>query len=81
MFHPTHFLVSRSRKTPVQLIPSEQGFKVITEVESLRGSEPAFEMRPKHGFFCKGVPIVGYSLEPIELDIHSASQAKTTVSA
>lgn len=65
MFHPTHFLVSRSRQTPVQIVPSEHGFKVLTEQEWQRGSEPAFEMRTKQGFFCQGIPVVGYSLQPI----------------
>ncbi|GAB4377055.1 MAG: hypothetical protein Kow00121_25450 [Elainellaceae cyanobacterium] len=65
MFNPTHFLVSRSRKTPVQLVPSNQGFKVLTEPEWQRGSEAAFEIRARQGFFCQGVPVVGYSLQPI----------------
>lgn len=65
MFHPTHFLVSRSRQIPVQIVPSQHGFKVLTEQEWRRGSEPAFEMRTKQGFFCQGVPVVGYSLQPI----------------
>lgn len=65
MFHPTHVLVSRSRQTPVQLVPSQQGFKVLTEPEWQRGQEPAFELRSKQGFFCQGIPVVGYRLEPI----------------
>lgn len=74
MFNPTHLLVSRTRKTPVQLLPSEHGFKILTEPEWQRDREPAFEMRPKQGFFCQGMPVVGYSLQPIEL-------AHTTVEA
>jgi hypothetical protein len=66
MFQPTHLLVSRTRQTPVQLIPSEQGFKIITEPEWQRGSEPAFEIRSKQGFFCQGISVVGYSLQPIQ---------------
>lgn len=73
MFQPTHMLISRSQKTPVQLLPSEQGFKVLTEPEWQRHSEPAFEMRSKQGFFCKGIPVVGYRLEPIALDVQPAS--------
>jgi hypothetical protein len=66
MFIPTHLLVTRAKKTPVQLIPCEQGFKIVTEIEAQRGSEPLFEMRNKLGFFCQGISVVGYSLEPIE---------------
>jgi hypothetical protein len=68
MFTPTHLLVSRSRQTPVQLIPAEKGFKILTEPEWQRGSEPAFEIRPKQGFFCQGMSVVGYSLQPINVD-------------
>ncbi len=68
MFQPTHFLVSRSRKTPVQLVPAANGFKVLTEAEWQRGSEPAFEMRPKQGFFCQGVSVVGFSLQPLDVE-------------
>jgi hypothetical protein len=66
MFTPTHLLVTRSKKTPVQLIPYEQGFKVLTEIEFQRGSEPLFELRNKLGFFCQGIAVVGYALEPME---------------
>lgn len=74
MFQPTHILVTRSRQTPVQLVPSEKGFKVLTEPEWQRGSEPAFEMRPKQGFFCQGIPVVGYSLQPIEVTEKTATE-------
>jgi hypothetical protein len=66
MFTPSHLLVTRSKKTPVQLIPSEQGFKILTEIEYDRGTEPIFEMRTKLGFFCQGIAVVGYTLEPID---------------
>jgi hypothetical protein len=66
MFSPSHLLVTRSKKTPVQLIPSELGFKILTEIEYDRGTEPLFEMRTKLGFFCQGIAVVGYALEPIE---------------
>ena len=79
MFYPTHLLVSRSRQTPVQLIPAEQGFKIITEPEWQRGSEPAFEMRPKQGFFCQGIPVVGYCLQPIELVESTVNQPTEAV--
>ncbi len=74
MFQPTHLLVSRTRQTPVQIIPAEHGFKIITESEWQRGSEPAFEIRSKQGFFCQGISVVGYSLQPIEI----AAQAEVT---
>jgi hypothetical protein len=66
MFTPTHLLVTRTKKTPVQLIPSGQGFKILTEIEAQRGTEPIFEMRNKLGFFCQDIAVVGYALEPIE---------------
>ncbi|MBF2075747.1 MAG: hypothetical protein IGS50_18590 [Synechococcales cyanobacterium C42_A2020_086] len=77
MFNPTHLLVSRSRQTPVQLVAFEKGFKIVTEAEWHRGSEPAFEMRPKQGFFCRGVPVVGYSLQPMH--VASEQPAPTAV--
>ena len=68
MFNPTHVLVSRSRQTPVQLISSESGYKLLTEPEWEQGREPAFEMRPRQGFFCQGISVVGFKLEPIALE-------------
>lgn len=76
MFSPTHFLISRSRKTPVQLIPSANGFKVLTEPEWQQGKEPAFEIRARQGFFCQGVPVVGYNLQPIQVDAATASASE-----
>ncbi|MBI4780629.1 MAG: hypothetical protein HY785_04835 [Oscillatoriophycideae cyanobacterium NC_groundwater_1537_Pr4_S-0.65um_50_18] len=78
MFNPTHVLVTRSRKTPVQLVASEKGFKVLTEVEWLRGSEPAFEMRSRQGFFCHGTPVVGFSLQPIAIDAVPTAKPSAT---
>lgn len=66
MFQPTHLLVSRSRQTPVQIAASSQGYALYTEQEWLQGRNPAFEMRSKLGIFCQGVPVVGYSLQPLE---------------
>jgi len=79
-FNPTHYLVSRSRKTPVQLVPSTHGFKILTEFESQQEREPAFELRTRQGFFCQGVSIVGYSLQPIQVDVSIAavSEEQTT---
>ncbi|MGG6294304.1 hypothetical protein ACQ4M4_07775 [Leptolyngbya sp. AN02str] len=65
MFQPTHWLVSRSQKTPIQLIPGEAGFRLLTEIEANKGAEPAFEIRPRLGIFCRNVPITSYSLQPI----------------
>lgn len=68
MFNPTHLLVSRSRQTPVQLIACENGCKLLTEPEFQKGSEPAFEFRPRQGFFCQGISVVGFRLQPIAVD-------------
>ncbi|WAL60102.1 hypothetical protein [Thermocoleostomius sinensis] len=77
MFTPTHFLVSRSRKTPVQLIPSASGFKILTEPEWQQGKEPAFEIRSRQGFFCQGVSVVGYRLEPIAVAVTPTHTTET----
>ncbi len=76
MFQPTHYLVSRSKKIPVQLVSSASGFKILTEPEWQRGAEPAFEMRPRQGLFCQGIPVVGYSLQPIDVEIVSAPEGQ-----
>jgi hypothetical protein len=81
MFTPTHLLVTRSKKTPVQLIPYEQGFKVLTEIEFQRGSEPLFELRNKLGFFCQGIAVVGYALEPMEAIAPTAEETATPETA
>ena len=73
MFQPTHLLISRSRKTPVQLVPSNAGFKVLTEQEWQQNNEPAFELRAHLGFFCRGIPVVGFSLQPIDLEVPGSS--------
>ncbi|MFQ3615775.1 MAG: hypothetical protein SNJ57_04630 [Cyanobacteriota bacterium] len=75
MFQPTHLLVSRSRKTPVQLVPSASGLMLLTEAEFNAGTEAAFEMRPRLGIFCKGVPLVGYSLQPMPASVPAAPSA------
>jgi hypothetical protein len=80
MFTPTHFLVSRSRKTPVQLVPSASGFKILTEPEWQQGKEPAFEIRTRQGFFCQGVLVVGYNLEPIAVEASPTAEASTEAS-
>lgn len=81
MFAPSHQLVSRSRKTPVQLIPNGKGFYLATELEQQSGLEPAFEIRPKLGIFCKGTAIVGYRLEPLTAEVgHSKVSPASTSS-
>lgn len=77
-FNPSHVLVSRNRKTPVQLLPAAKGFKVLTELEWQAGQEPAFEMHPRQGFFCKGIPVVGFKLQPLDAEAAQASSTATT---
>jgi hypothetical protein len=67
MFNPTHQLVSRSKQIPVQLVPNSKGLFLLTEAEWQQQRDPAFEMRPQRGLFCQGIPVVGYSLQPIDV--------------
>lgn len=76
MFQPTHLLVSRAKKVPVQLVSAGNSLQLLTEPEWQRGSAPAFEFRPKLGFFCHGVQVVGYNLEPIAV---APATAESTV--
>ena len=69
MFRPTHLLVSRSQSTPVKLIKGTKGFFLVTETEWQEQRQPAFEIRPQRGFFCKGIPLLGYSLQPLETQV------------
>jgi hypothetical protein len=80
MFHPTHMLVVRSHKTPVQLGTGSTGISILTEKEWQQGSQPAFEFRPKQGIFCRGVLVVGYKLEPIQVE-QSLEQSLEQLSA
>jgi hypothetical protein len=84
VFQPTHLLVSRTRRVPVQLIKQQQSLQLLTEPEWQSGAEPAFEFQTKRGFFCKGIAIVGYSLQPIVADTAetkpAASKSKEAVS-
>jgi hypothetical protein len=79
MFRPTHVLVSRSRQTPVQLIPGTRGYHLQTEQEWQNGCAPAFEMNAKLGFFCKGIPVVGYRLQPVATVFEECSAASNEV--
>jgi hypothetical protein len=64
-FNPTHVLVSRTKETPVQLVAGPQGYWLYTEAETQRDAPPAFEMRPKLGFYCRGQQVVGFRLQPL----------------
>ncbi len=64
-FQPTHYLVSRTRHIPVQLLTTPQGAQLLTEVEWQQGLSPAFSMHPKRGFFCHDIQVIGFRLEPI----------------
>jgi hypothetical protein len=81
MFNPTHVLVSRSRQTPVQLLPGPKGYRLQTEPEWRSGRTPAFEMGSKSGFFCGGIPVVGYSLQPITAVRDEALSGMTAATA
>ncbi len=75
MFKATHLLVSRSQSTPVQLVKSTEGFFLVTEIEWQRQSKPVFEIRQGDRFFCNGLPILRYSLQPLDSE---TSQNKST---
>ncbi len=81
MFQPTHLLVSRSRQTPVQLVQSPKGFLLVTEPEWQQNRRPAFEIYPQRGFFCGGIPVVGYSLQPLETQVSQATPVPAATSA
>jgi hypothetical protein len=81
MFQPTHLLISRSRPTPVQLVKSPQGFFLVTEPEWQQHRQPAFEMLPQRGFFCQGIPVLGYSLQPLDIQLSLTASASAVTSA
>ena len=81
MFNPTHLLVSRSKQTPVQLVRSSRGFALVTETEWRRHCQPTFELHPKRGIFCKGVQVVGYSLQPLKIQESSTVSAPVAIGA
>lgn len=76
MFNPTHVLVSRARRTPVQLVPKANGFDIVTEMEWQKKRQPAFEVRPKQGIFCQGTSVIGYHLEPIAVEAEAKAEVK-----
>ena len=77
-FQPTHTLVSRSRRLPVQLVPGRERHWVVTEQDWRKGGEPAFQLHPKLGFFCRGIQVLGYRLEPLESEAESSSSPGET---
>ncbi|MBD1918833.1 MULTISPECIES: hypothetical protein [Cyanophyceae] len=74
-FTPTHVLISRTKETPVQLVAGPQGYWLYTEAEAQKGTTPAFEVRPKLGFYCRGHQVVGFSLQPLEARATAHSEA------
>ncbi len=75
MFQPTHHLVSKTRRIPVQLITNPQGASLLTEDEWRKGSPAAFSIHPKRGFFCHDIQVLGFSLEPIAPADKQATEA------
>lgn len=73
MFRPTHLLVSRSKQIAVHLVSSRKGFFLVTESEWHQNRKPAFEMHPQRGFFCQGIPVLGYSLQPLAIEASKAT--------
>ncbi len=76
-FQPTHLLISRAKQVPVQLVSGTTGFQILTESEWAHQRQAAFVFHPKLGFSCHGVPVVGYSLQPITADFET--RTPTTV--
>lgn len=66
-FNPTHHLVSHARRIPVRVISKAGRSQIFTEAEWGKTSDPAFEVHPKLGVFCRGIQVVGHQLEPIAL--------------
>ncbi|HEY9887283.1 MAG TPA: hypothetical protein V6D02_02720 [Candidatus Obscuribacterales bacterium] len=66
MFQPTHWLVSRSRKVPVVVQPQGEKSLLFTEAEWGKTTTPAFELHAKMGMYCRGVQVLGYTLQPLE---------------
>ncbi len=75
-FVPTHTLVSRTRRVPVLVQSKGDCSWVYTEAEWGQAHAPAFELRPKLGMSCQGVPVLGYRLEPLTAE-NTAAPAPT----
>lgn len=80
-FTPTHLLISRSKTTPVQLMKRQQGYALLTETEWQQGKQPAFELRPKLGIYCQGMPVIGYQLQPLTAAAAPAAAMATAPAA
>jgi hypothetical protein len=80
-FNPTHVLVSRSLKTPIQLIGNANGFFLLTENEWQQGKTAAFELRSQLGIFCYGILVVNYHLEAITSDAADSKSDPAAVQA
>ncbi len=81
VFKPTHLLVSCSRSTPIQLVQNPKGFFLVTESEWLQHCKPAFEMRPQLGLFCHGIPVLEYSLQPLDTQVSLSTSSSLVTSA
>ena len=66
MFEPTHWLVSRTRRVPVLVKAQGEKSLIFTEFEWDQTPTPAFELHSKMGMYCRGVQVLGYTLEPFE---------------
>jgi hypothetical protein len=73
-FTPTHVLISRTKETPVQLVAGPKGYGLYTETEFNQGTKPAFEVRPKLGFYCLGQQVVGFHLRPLNATVAAQPQ-------
>lgn len=69
MFRATHNLIAKTsgHKTPVFLTPASQAghFVVFMAVDSSSNSS-MIEYHLHRGIVCQGLPLVNYSLEPIQ---------------
>lgn len=81
MFSPTHVLISRTKETPVQITAARGSYKLYTEADIQQGREASFELKPKQGIFCQGVPVVGFQLAPIAANAKTAAPAKASGAA
>lgn len=69
MFYPTHNLIAKNsgKKTPVCLTPASKAgyFWIHTALDSLE-DEPLLEYHSLRGIVCRGIPLINFSLEPIQ---------------
>jgi hypothetical protein len=81
MFSPTHLLISRTKETPVQIAAARGGYKLYTEVDIQQGREASFELKPKQGIFCQGVPVVGFQLAPMAANAEATAPVEASGAA